>query len=1096
MLQARVPTLCRLRQAWLEPLLLLAGRSAGAMSPQHILTAWHLVLLGCAALWLGALPALANQPPAAPLLRVEAGMHVNVTRAVAVDAAGRWAVTASDDKTARVWSLPDGAAGPVLRVPIAEGGAQAGEGRLHAVVISADGSVVAVAGRTGSSFGGSNFVYVFERATGRMLRRLDTGSALPVVTLALTPDARFLAVGLGDDGGLKILDFASGRQLHHDTKFAGSIYALDFRADGRVLAAGALDGALRVYNVDEGRLGLAGMSRPQDGKLIAQVRFSPDGELIALGLEDSPQVLVLDGRTLQVVGTPAPAADGASAFSSLAWSPDGRELWGGGTHRQGGQWLLRVWPRSNWAQFADRPVAGASVLALATLPGQRVLYVSGEPAWGIVDAGAQVQRRWQSPLASFNSMARQFQVSADGRKLRFWYGFRQPLFEFDLATRVLGAVPDTVDGIAAGPAGPITEAPGISVEGWENRRGPGFNGRRLPIGDLETSRSLSIALDGQRFALGTDDKLWLFDAQGRVLWSQRSPSLVWATHLTADGKMVLTAGQDGVIRWYRARDGAELLALFPHADRKRWVMWTPSGYFDAAAGAEELLGWHINRGADVSADFHPMWTLRARFRRADIIDRVLAALDENTAVQQANAASGRPPESAVALVNALPPVLEITGAPKVSAAADGQTGEARLFVRTRTVPQAPVTALRVRADGRPAQVETVGAARPVASAPGTEEREVRVRFNGRPEQLQLLAENRHGMSAAATLQIPWPSGGPAVASAPARPTSSHSTSGPSTSPGNSSPVLGTAAAVAGAAAAAAVVGTAGAALAVAPAPMAAAVATVAAPALAAGATAAALPAVRRQPRLYILAIGVGKFTASEVPPLDLPAKDATDFVNAMKAQQGKLYRSVDVQLLTNEQGTRENVLKGMEWLQHEVTQHDVGMLFVAGHGMNDPSQGYLFIPHNFDYSKVQTTSVSHKQFKTATENLAGKALFFIDTCHSGNVLGKGKKNFTNPDVSAVINDLASDDTGVVVFSASTGRQEALEDASWGNGAFTKSLVEGLSGKADERNTGRVTYRMLDFYITDRVKDLTKGRQSAVTVAPGGVPDFPLAVVQR
>jgi WD40 repeat protein len=1076
MMQARVPAVCYLRQASLKRLREVGWRVGTGVVFQRPMSAWHLACWACLVLWLCAQDALANAPPAAPVLRVEAGMHVNVTRAVAVDAAGRWAVTASDDKTARVWSLPDGAAGPVLRVPIAEGGAQAAEGRLHAVVITADGATVAVAGRSGSSFGGSNAVYVFERASGRMLRRIDTASALPVVTLALTPDGRFLAVGLGDDGGLKTFDFASGRQVHHDTKFAGSVYALDFRADGRVLAAGALDGVLRVYKVEEGRLALAGTSRPQDGKLIAQARFSPDGELIALGLEDSPQVLVLDGRTLQVVGTPAPAADGASAFSSLAWSPDGRELWGGGTHREGGQWLLRVWPRSNWAQFADRPVSGASVLALATLPGQRVLYVSGEPAWGIVDATAQVQRRWQSPLASFNSMARQFQVSADGRKLRFWYGFRQPLVEFDLATRVLGAVPDTVDGLlATGLAGPITESREIMVDGWENRRGTGFNGRRLPIGELETSRSLSIASDGQRFALGTDERLWLFDAQGKVLWSQRSPSLVWATHLTADGKMVLTAGQDGVIRWYRARDGSELLALFPHADRKRWVMWTPSGYFDAAAGAEELLGWHINRGVDASADFHPMWTLRARFRRADIIDRLLAAQEETTAVQQANAAAGRPAEPTLALVNALPPVLEITGAPKVSVAADGQTGEARLVVRLRSLPEAPVTALRVRADGRPAQVETLGAARPLAGAPGTEERDVRVRFNGRPEQLQLLAENRHGMSAAAALQIPWPAGVPAASS-----------------PAGGIPVLSAGAAVAGTAAAALAVAPAAlaaAALASTPAPMAAAVATVAVPA------AAAQGAVRRQPRLYILAIGVGKFTSPEVPPLDLPAKDATDFVAAMKTQQGKLYRSVDVQLLTDAQATRDNVVKGMEWLQREVTQHDVGMLFVAGHGMNDPTQGYLFVPHNFDYAKVQTTSVSHKQFKTTTENLAGKALFFIDTCHSGNVLGKGKKNFANPDVSAVINDLASDDTGVVVFSASTGRQEALENSAWGNGAFTKSLVEGLTGKADERNTGRVTYRMLDFYITDRVKELTKGLQSAVTVAPGGVPDFPLALLR-
>ncbi len=38
--------------------------------------------------------------------------------------------------------------------------------------------------------------------------------------------------------------------------------------------------------------------------------------------------------------------------------------------------------------------------------------------------------------------------------------------------------------------------------------------------------------------------------------------------------------------------------------------------------------------------------------------------------------------------------------------------------------------------------------------------------------------------------------------------------------------------------------------------------------------------------------------------------------------------------------------------------------------------------------------------------------------------------------------------------------------------------------------------MLDLYVTERVKVLTKGLQSPVTQAPGGVNDFPLAVIGR
>ena len=77
------------------------------------------------------------------------------------------------------------------------------------------------------------------------------------------------------------------------------------------------------------------------------------------------------------------------------------------------------------------------------------------------------------------------------------------------------------------------------------------------------------------------------------------------------------------------------------------------------------------------------------------------------------------------------------------------------------------------------------------------------------------------------------------------------------------------------------------------------------------------------------------------------------------------------------------------------------------------------------------------------------------------------------DISAVINELASAENGAVVFSSATGRQYALENSEWGNGAFTKGLVEGISGKADYRGTGRITVNMLDLYISERVKELTR-----------------------
>jgi uncharacterized caspase-like protein len=99
------------------------------------------------------------------------------------------------------------------------------------------------------------------------------------------------------------------------------------------------------------------------------------------------------------------------------------------------------------------------------------------------------------------------------------------------------------------------------------------------------------------------------------------------------------------------------------------------------------------------------------------------------------------------------------------------------------------------------------------------------------------------------------------------------------------------------------------------------------------------------------------------------------------------------------------------------------------------------------------------------------------------------------DITGVVNELSSAENGAIVFASSTGNQYSLEKPEWGNGAFTKALVEGLSGKADYTGKGKITVNMLDLYISERVKELTQGQQTPTTTKPNTVPDFPIAVTR-
>ena len=60
-------------------------------------------------------------PEQTPVPRIETGMHTAVIRRIGVDAACARIATASDDKTARLWSLPDGKLQRTIRPPIGTG---------------------------------------------------------------------------------------------------------------------------------------------------------------------------------------------------------------------------------------------------------------------------------------------------------------------------------------------------------------------------------------------------------------------------------------------------------------------------------------------------------------------------------------------------------------------------------------------------------------------------------------------------------------------------------------------------------------------------------------------------------------------------------------------------------------------------------------------------------------------------------------------------------------------------------------------------------------------------------------------------------------
>ena len=788
------------------------------------------------------------------------------------------------------------------------------------------------------------------------------------------------------------------------------------------------DGFVRLYApVGEGSLRLVAKQKATGGDHPSAVSFSPDGSRVGIGFEDSTQVAVLSGRDLSPLYAPDTSGVNNGDFGNVAWSADGRTLYAGGrTEDANNRRFIRAWADGGRGAYRDiAGVAADTIFHILPLRDGGIVYGAGEPSFGALDADGRRVLFTSASIADYRAVQQQgFPLAPDGAGVGFGYeyGGKSPA-RFSLADRRLDASP------AAGNVSwrpPTTEAAGLRVADWEDTYEPKLNGTPLKLEQYEFSRSLAVAPDASHFLLGTDYAIRLFDRSGAERWNVPAPGTAWAVNISADGRLAVAAYADGTIRWYNMKDGRELLTFFPHADRKRWVVWTPSGYYDTAPGAEDLIGWHVNNGRDRAADFFPVGQFRDAFYRPDVVSKILEIGDEARAVQLANEEAGRKTQQAN-VAQMLPPVVEI-----ISPADGAEVAATEIVVRytLRTPSGEPVTEVRALVGGRPVATKR-GLGLQAAGQASIAARELRINVPEGESQVSVIAANRFTTSVPATVRVRART--PAIANAAA----------PANRP--------------------------------------------------AAAATAASDQFEIRPKLYVLAVGVSLYADPKLK-LNFAAKDARDFAAAWERQKGPLYREVVVRLLNDDKATKDEVLDALDWIRKETTSKDVAVVLMAGHGVNDSAGQYYFLPHNADPERLLRTGVSFNDIKQTVATIAGKVLFFVNTCHSGNVLGTGRRGLLD-DLNGVVNELASAENGAVVFAASTGKQYSLEKAEWNNGAFTLAVVEGLGGRADydKSGKGKITINMLDLYISERVKELTRGQQTPTTAKPNTIPDFPVAL---
>ena len=171
-----------------------------------------------------------------------------------------------------------------------------------------------------------------------------------------------------------------------------------------------------------------------------------------------------------------------------------------------------------------------------------------------------------------------FMIAPDAFSVRFGLGrgSERPV-KFDLISASLKHSASPPIGFLE----PKTE--GLPVTEWD---GPKVKFKGQDLGGGEVFHALAIRQDSSGFVLGGALSLSAYNASGSQLWSVGNLSELWGVNLSADGQILVTASEDGIIRWLRWRDGKELLSLFVVPESRKWIVWTPSGYYMASAGGE------------------------------------------------------------------------------------------------------------------------------------------------------------------------------------------------------------------------------------------------------------------------------------------------------------------------------------------------------------------------------------------------------------------------------------------------------------------------------------------------------------------------------
>lgn len=161
----------------------------------------------------------------------------------------------------------------------------------------------------------------------------NVGNNANISSLAISPDGKTLAVGIANDGSVRLWAVEKIRPeyevtifpAHGDKVFSPDVLGLAFSPDGKLVASSGFDGQVIVWDAVTGKM----IKKFDVQDSVFEVAFSPDGKSLIAGLSVKEEFIVWDTKTWEILNT----FEGDQSWD-LSLSKDGSKMIsaGGGIH--------------------------------------------------------------------------------------------------------------------------------------------------------------------------------------------------------------------------------------------------------------------------------------------------------------------------------------------------------------------------------------------------------------------------------------------------------------------------------------------------------------------------------------------------------------------------------------------------------------------------------------------------------------------------------------------------------------------------------------------------------------------------------------------